>query len=186
MHNKFMNPLFRNIMYAGILIALALLLFTAGCVDASQKNSPQTNTTETPASTCSAEANVCTVDLSGALRIDASPQVYSPLMSSTVGIGLTPNVSGLKTSGAEYEWNATYGHFLDWSAPAYTVNRLSNPVVSHGETIYWSFMEAPEYPPEPVVISVTARDGISKKPIANSRLTLGWKNNLTVFIEKNE
>jgi hypothetical protein len=173
-------------MYAGILITLSLFLITAGCVDSSQKNSTQKNTIETPASTCSVEANVCTVDLPGPLRIDASPQVYSPIMSSTVGIGLTPNVSGLKTSGAEYEWTATYGRFLDWSSPNYTVNRLSEPVVNHGEKIYWSFTEPPESPLVPVVITVTERDITSKKPLAGSRLTLGWKDNMTVVVEKIE
>ena len=173
-------------MHAVILIALSLLLFTTGCVDSSQKNSLPANTTESPASTCSAEANVCTVDLSGSLMIDASPQVYSPIMSSTVGIGLTPNVSGLKTNGTEYEWTATYGHFLDWSAPNYTVNSLPEPVVNHGEKIYWSFTETPESPLVPVVITVTERDITSKKPLAGSRLTLGWKNNMTVFVEKIE
>ena len=181
-----MNPLFRNVMYTGILITLSLLLITAGCVDASQKNSTQKNTTETPALTCSAEANVCTVDLPGPIRIDASPQLYSPIMSSTVGIGLTPNVSGLKTAGVEYEWTATYGHFLDWSAPNYTVNTLSEPVVNHGEKIYWSFIELPESPQAPVVITVTERNITSKKPLASSRMTLSWKNNMTVAVEKIE
>jgi hypothetical protein len=186
MRNKIINPLFRNVMYAGILIALSLLLFTAGCVDSSQKNSLPVNTTGTPALTCSAEANVCTVDLPGSLTIDAFPQVYSPLMSSTVGIGLTPNVSGYKTAGAEYEWTATYGHFLDWSAPNYTVNTLPEPVVNQGEKIYWSFTRAPDSPQGPVVITLTARETTSKKSLASSRLTLGWKDNLTVVVEKIE
>jgi hypothetical protein len=186
MRNKIMKLLFRNARNAGILITLSLLVMSAGCVDSSQKNSPQANTTETPASTCSAEANVCTVDLPKSLRIDASPQVYSPIMSSTVGIGLTPNVSGLNTSEAEYEWTATYGRFLDWSAPNYTVNTLSEPVVNHGEKIYWSFTEAPKSPLVPVVITVTERDIASKKPLASSRLTLGWKDNMTVVVEKIE
>ena len=181
-----MKSSLRIVMYTGILISLLLLLFTAGCVDSSHKNPPPTNTTETPASTCSAEANVCTVDLPGTFRIDAFPQVYSPLMSSTVGIGLTPNVSGLKTSGVEYEWTATYGRFLDWSAPNYTVNTLSTPIVNHGEKIYWSFTQAPDSPGSPVVITVTARDITSKKPLARSRLTLGWKDNITVVVEKIE
>ena len=181
-----MNPLFRNGMYAGILIALSLLVISAGCVGSSQKNSPPTNTTETPASTCAAEANVCTVDLPGSLRIDASPQVYSPIMSSTVGIGLTPNASGLKTTGVEYEWTATYGHFLDWSAPNYTVNTLSEPLINHGEKIYWSFTEVPKSPLVPVIITLSERDITSKKPLASSRLTLGWKNNMTVVVEKIE
>ena len=183
---KFTNPLFRNVMCAGILIALSLLLMSAGCVDSSQKNSLPVSTTQTPASTCSAEANVCPVELPGSLTIDASPQVYSPLMSSTVGIGLTPNVSGLKTDATEYEWTATYGQLLDWSAPNYTVNALSEPLVNHGEKIYWSFTRAPDSPQGPVVVTVTARDTTSKKPIASSRLTLGWKNNMTVVVEKIE
>jgi hypothetical protein len=186
MQDTIMTQSFRNVMYAGILIALSLLLMSAGCVDASQKNSLPVNTTGTPASTCSAEANVCSVDLPGSLRIDASPQVYSPLMSSTVGIGLTPNVSGQKTSGSEYVWNATYGHFLDWSAPNFTVNALSEPVVNHGEKIYWSFTQAPDSPQGPVIITVTERDITSKKPLASSRMTLGWKDNMTVVVEKIE
>ena len=36
-------------------------------------------------------------------------------MSSTPGIGLTPNVSGFNPADAEFTWNASYGHFLDWS-----------------------------------------------------------------------
>jgi hypothetical protein len=183
---KFTNPLFRNVMFAGILITLSLLLFTAGCVDSSQKNSQQTTTTATPASTCSAEANVCPVDLPVVLTIDASPQVYSPIMSSTVGIGLTPNVSGLKTTGVEYEWTATYGYFLDWSAPNYTVNTLSEPVVNHGEKIYWSYTKVPKSPLVPIVITLTEREITSKKPIVSSHLTLGWKNNMTVVVEKIE
>jgi hypothetical protein len=183
---KFTNPLFRNVMYAGILITLSLLIFTAGCVDSSQKNSIPASTTQTLASTCSDQANVCTVDLPGSLTIDASPQVYSPIMSSTVGIGLTPNVSGLKTAGVEYEWTATYGHFLDWSAPNYTVNTLSEPVVNDGEKIYWSFTEVPKSSLVPVVITVTEREITSKKTLASSRLTLGWKNNMTVAVEKIE
>jgi hypothetical protein len=104
-------------------------------------------------------------------------------MSSTVGIGLTPNVSSLKMSGTEYEWTATYGHFLDWSAPNYTVNSLPEPVVNHGEKIYWSFTETPKSPLVPVVITVTERDITSKKALASSRLTLGWKDNMTVVVE---
>jgi hypothetical protein len=186
MRDPIMKPSFRTVMYAGMLITLSLLLITAGCVDTSYKNSTQKNTTGTPASTCSAEANVCTVELPASLTIDASPQVYSPIMSSTVGIGLTPNVSGLKTTSTEYEWTATYGHFLDWSAPNYTVNTLSEPVVNHGKKIYWSFTQAPDSPHGPVVITVTARDITSKKPLASSRMTLSWKNNMTVVVEKIE
>ncbi|MDD1696466.1 MAG: hypothetical protein LUQ54_06175 [Methanoregula sp.] len=184
--DNIMRTSFRNVMSVCVLITLSLLLMTAGCVDSSQKISPQKNVTGTPPSTCSAEASVCTIDLPGSLRIDASPKTYSPLMSSTVGIGLTPNLSGFETAGAEFEWNATYGYFLDWSAPNFTVSRITQPVVNQGEKIYWSFSQEPASPRVPVIITVTLRDSVSQKPLAGSRMTLGWKDNLTVVVEKIE
>ena len=171
----------RNGAYIGILIALSIFLSTAGCVDSARNNA----SAGTPA-TCSADAAVCTIPMPGSVRIDASPQMYSPLMSSTIGIGLTPNVSGFNPADAEFEWNATYGQFFSWNPPDYTVSRLSQPVVNHGEKVYWSFTDAPVSPLVPVIITVTARDVQSQKVLAGSRMTLGWKDNLRVVVEKIE
>ena len=182
-----MKPSLRNVVYICTLITLSLLVITAGCVDTAQKNSQITPVpAESPSSSCSVDANVCPVPTTVSVRIDASPQVYSPLMSSTVGIGLTPNVSGINSTDAEFAWNATYGRFLDWSAPDYTVSRISQPVINHGETIFWSFTEPPASPDVPVIITVTARDAISQKVLGTSRLTLGWKDNITVVVGKIE
>jgi hypothetical protein len=181
MRVKNKKPSVRTVAYICILITLSMLILTAGCVDSAPKNPP-----EIPASTCSVDTGVCPVPIPGILRIDASPQIYSPTMSSTIGIGLTPNVSGFNTTGAQFEWNATYGQFLDWSAPDYTVNRLSQPVINHGEKIFWSFTEEPASPTVPVIITVTARDVQSQKVIGTSRLTLGWKDSITVIVEKTE
>jgi hypothetical protein len=170
MRGKNMKPSIRNIVLISILVTLSMLLMSAGCVDSAPKNPP-----EVPASTCSVDTGVCPVPIPGTVRIDASPQMYSPTMSSTIGIGLTPNVSGFKIADAQFEWNATYGHFYDWSAPDYTVSRLSQPITAE-----------PASPLVPVIITVTARDITSKKPLASSRLTLGWKDNMTVVVEKTE
>jgi len=171
----------RTVAVVCILITLSLLLIIAGCVDSAQKNPP-----DVPALTCSVDTGVCPVTIPGSVRIDASPQMYSPTMSSTIGIGLIPNVSGFNPADVQFEWNATYGHFSDWSAPDYTISRLSQPVVNHGEKIYWSFTEEPASPLVPVIITVTARDVQSQKVLAGSRLTLGWKGNFTVVVEKIE
>lgn len=181
MRDTIMKPSFRTVMFAGVLITLSMLLITTGCVDSARKNSP-----DVPASTCSVDTGVCPVPIPGSVRIDAFPQMYSPTMSSTIGIGLTPNVSGFTTADAQFEWNATYGYFSDWSAPKYTVNGLSKPVINHGEKIFWSFSEEPASPLVPVIITVTARDVQSQKVLAGSRMTLGWKGNLTVVVEKIE
>jgi hypothetical protein len=110
--------------------------------------------------------------------------MYTPLMSSTPGIGLTPNVSGFSPVDAEFTWNASYGQFLDWSPPNYTVSGLSQPVVNHGEKVYWSFTDVPASTRDPVIISVTARDLPSGQILGSSRLTLGWEGNFTVTVQK--
>jgi len=107
-------------------------------------------------------------------------------MSSTPGIALTPNVSGFKPADAEFTWNATHGEFLDWSPSNYTVSRLSQPVVNHGEKVYWSFTDVPASTRDPVIISVTARDLPSGQILGSSRLTLGWEGNFTVTVQKIE
>jgi hypothetical protein len=171
----------RTVAYICILITLSMLLITAGCVDSAPKKSP-----EVPSSTCSVDTGVCPVPIPGSVRIDAFPQMYSPTMSSTIGIGLTPNVSGFKTTDTQFEWNATYGYFSDRSAPDYAVSRLSQHVVNNGEKIFWSFTEEPASPLVPVIITVTVRDVQSQKVLGGSRMTLGWKGNLTVVVEKIE
>jgi hypothetical protein len=107
-------------------------------------------------------------------------------MSSTPGIGLTPNVSGFNPADAEFTWNASNGHFLDWSSSNYTISRLSQPVVNHGERVYWSFTDIPASTSDPVIISVTARDLLSGQILGSSRLTLGWEGNFTVTVQKIE
>jgi hypothetical protein len=120
------------------------------------------------------------------VRIEAAPQMYTPLMSSTPGIGLTPNVSGFNPADAEFTWNASYGEFLDWSSSNYTISGLSQPVINHGEKVYWTFMDVPASTRVPVIISVTARDLPSGKILGSSRLTLGWEGNFTVTVQKIE
>ncbi len=112
--------------------------------------------------------------------------MYTPLMSSTPGIVLTPNVNGFNPADAEFTWNASYGQFLDWNHPNYTISMLSQPVVNHGENVFWSFRDVPASTRDPVIISVTARDLQSGRILGSSRLTLGWEGNFTVIVQKVE
>ena len=163
-----------------VLVTVTTLLVTAGCLFPASENST------TIPSTCSADAGVCPVTMTRSVRIDAAPQMYTPLMSSTPGIGLTPNVSGFNPADAEFTWNASYGEFLDWSSSNYTISGLSQPVINHGEKIYWSFTDVPASTRVPVIISVTARDLPSGRTLGSSRLTLGWEGNFTVIVQKIE
>jgi hypothetical protein len=112
--------------------------------------------------------------------IEASPQKYSPFMSSTVGIGLTPNVTGFALPDATYEWHATYGRFLDWATGTHTLREFGTTAVSHGEKIYWTFYEFPDSPVPPVEVSVIAKDTKTGQVLGTSRMTLGWEQNNTI------
>ena len=104
-------------------------------------------------------------------------------MSSTPGIRLTPDVSGFNLSEAEFVWNASYGQFLSWGSPDYTIRDYPIPVVNHGETIYWSFTEPVSSVRDPVIISVSARNVSSGQLLGSSSLTLGWEGNFTVILQ---
>jgi len=161
-----------------VLVMVTVLVAIAGCLFLASENTP------TVPSTCSADAGICPVTITRSVRIDAAPQMYSPLMSSTPGIRLTPNVSGFNPADAEFTWNASYGEFLDWSSPNYTISRLLQPVINHGEKVYWSFTDVPASTRDPVIISVTARDLPSGQILGSSNLTLGWEGNFTVTVQK--
>ena len=102
-------------------------------------------------------------------------------MSSTVGIGLTVNPTGFDRANATYQWNATYGEFLRWSPPDYTVTTLSVTPTTHGEKIFWSFTGKTRSPDTPVVINVVAEDP-SGTVLGTSQLTLDWDGDYTVVV----
>jgi hypothetical protein len=131
------------------------------------------------------------------LRLDASPQRYSPMMSSTPGIGLTPNVTGFVAAEAgferkatdvtgnaiTFEWNATYGEFLTWDAPDYKVHQIGNPVANSGGKVYWTFTEKPSSTKDPVIITVTARDMTRRGAVlGSSTVTLSWDGDYAVMV----
>ena len=117
------------------------------------------------------------------VTLEASPQRYSPMMSSTPGIGLTPNVTGFKATGATFEWNASFGRFLMWDAPDYKVHDIGNPVATDGRTIYWTFTDKPASTKDPVTITVTARDTTRRGTVlGTSTLSLNWDGDYAVYV----
>jgi hypothetical protein len=132
------------------------------------------------------------------VRPEASPQRYSPMMSSTPGIGLTPKVTGFVAADANFEgnatdfewnaitfeWNATFGRFLMWDASDYNVHDVGNPVATDGRTIYWTFTEKPASTKEPVTITATARDMTRRGTVlASSAVTLSWDGDYAVYVQ---
>jgi hypothetical protein len=132
------------------------------------------------------------------VKIEASPQRYSPMMSSTPGIGLTPRFTGFVAADTNlegnatdvawnainFEWNATFGRFLMWEAPDYKVHDIGNPVATDTRMIYWTFTDRPASTKDPVTITVTARDMTRQGAVlATSTLTLEWDGEYAVYVD---
>ena len=116
------------------------------------------------------------------LWLTASPRRYSPLMSSTVGVGIDVNASGFNPADARVTWNATYGYFLSWGPVNYTVQGRGNPAINHGEKLYWSFIENPASTSEPVIVTVTATDPATGRVLGSSSITLDWDRDYWVVV----
>jgi len=118
------------------------------------------------------------------VRLEATPQRYSPMMSSTPGIRLTPNVTGFRATDATFQWNATSGTFLTWDAPDFKVHEIGNPVANNGGKVYWTFTEKPASTKVPVTITVTARDMTRRGAVlASSAVTLSWDGDYAVYVQ---
>jgi hypothetical protein len=95
-------------------------------------------------------------------------------MSSTVGVGIEVNATGFAPSTSIVTWSATYGKFLSWGPVNYTVQEQGNPVINHGEKLYWSYYEKPASVNDPVIVTVTATDPATSKVLGKSTVTLVW------------
>jgi hypothetical protein len=124
-------------------------------------------------------------DLTG-ITIKAFPQEYSPIMSSTPGIGLEPVSTGFSAGNATFAWKATYGQFFSWNPPDFTVNQRGDSANNHGERLYWSFTDRPSSTATPVTITVTATDTASGRLLGSSTVTLAWEGNYSVTVKKVE
>ncbi len=130
-----------------------------------------------PASTSSAVPQVLT-----GITVNASPRLYSPVMSSTPGVRLEPVVTGFSAGNATFAWKASYGRFLSWNAPDYQINQQGDSVTNHGEKLYWSFTDKPSSTTTPVTITVTATDTASGNILGSSVVTLDWADNYSVSV----
>ncbi len=122
---------------------------------------------------------------SSPIRIWATPNRYSPMMSSTPGLELsliTP--MEMDSSTMAYDWTASYGYFLSWNPPDYAVNERGASVTTGGGKIYWSFRDKPASMEKPVTITMTARDTATKTEIGRSVLTLDWDGDTAVIVKQ--
>jgi hypothetical protein len=184
------------ILLPGLLLILAILFTgclsektgttTPGPVNTSPIISPPT-TPATPAITGTG-VPLITPGAAG-VSIQATPGKYSPLMSSTVGIGLTPIYTG--TGQAVYSWNTSYGYFVGWNAPDWKVDRYGQSLDSANQTIYWSYSPddmGKEKPPVTIrlIVKTPPRDHGGNGTIAWKDLHITWENNDTAVVAQDK
>jgi hypothetical protein len=104
------------------------------------------------------------------------------MMSSTLGVGIEVNATGFDSSTSLVTWSATCGKFLSWGPVNYTVQEQGNPVINHGEKLFWSYYEKPASTAEPVIVTVTATDPVTNKVLGRSTLTLDWEGNSGIVV----
>jgi len=108
------------------------------------------------------------------VKIQTDRDSYTPIMSSTVGIGLVPiYISERDPETVKFHWHTNYGHFVSWESQEYKVIMLGIDVINNGEKIYWSYSEMSEKKPS-VHISLTVEDAISGEPLVESTLEIEW------------
>jgi hypothetical protein len=118
--------------------------------------------------------------ITGPPTVIASPERYSPEMSSTPGIHLT--VTGVPVQYGTTPtliWRASAGSFLQWSPPDYRVVPFGSRYTTDGEGIYWTWYPGENQsvvePPRVVRVRVTIQPSTGTKPQLYANLTLAWK-----------
>lgn len=106
------------------------------------------------------------------LAIGTDIQKYSPLMSSTVGIGLTAaGYQQIAGKPQKFRWQTDHGCFLHWSPPDYTVKNLGRATTNAGEKVYWSYDPGEKPVPAQVTVSLTAISDDGKETKASLKIS---------------
>jgi hypothetical protein len=111
----------------------------------------------------------------GSMSVSVRPKAYSPALSSTPGIGLTPVFAGRAGEAYDYRWKTNFGSFVSWAPPAYKVLPRGAEVSAGDETLYWTYDPRLSGAAKPVVeISVEVRERESGRAVAWKKVLLDW------------
>jgi len=118
------------------------------------------------------------------VTIQIEREFYTPIMSSTVGIGLTP-VYTLEQppETVQFHWRTGYGYFVAWNSPDFKVKLLGPEVINNGEKIYWSYDPGNRDAEKPSVeISLQIENVQSAQVLARASLKIGWEEQDTARV----
>lgn len=122
----------------------------------------------------------------GEIPIQTDRDTYSPVMSSTVGIGLTPAYSMNRSpETVKFKWSTNYGFFLSWEAPDFKVNNLGSSVEYGYKKIYWSYNPSDSGVDKPdVTVTLDVIDAVSGKTLTTSKLQIIWESQNIAKVKK--
>jgi len=107
------------------------------------------------------------------VTISSTPGLYSPLMSSTVGIRLTPQYEGPPSTFLQYHWTTDYGTFVRWDPPVFTVTDLGRDAITTTGTVYWQYIpELHGTEPDVVQLELSVENARTGKVVASAGKTL--------------
>lgn len=111
-------------------------------------------------------------------------EVYSPKISTTIGLELYPtNSTNLKSFYPRYNrtgfrWETNYGYFLTQDTYSSRIYLLDNYTVRHSEgKVYWSYSESDipkDRTPIQIKLLIYIADGDKWSPLTNATLNLRW------------
>jgi len=118
------------------------------------------------------------------VTIQTDIDVYIPIMSSAVGIGLIPVYTLERPpETVQLHWRTDYGYFVAWDSPDFKVNLLGTEVINNGEKIYWSYDPGEMGTKKPSVeISLQIEDAQSGQVLAEASLKIGWEDQDTAKV----
>ncbi len=103
---------------------------------------------------------------------------FTPLMSSTVGIGMAPVYpSSIGNDTVRFRWQTNYGYFLSWEAPDFKVGNNGTDVTTTDRKVYWSYDPGDmgkEKPP--VHVTLTMIDRATGRALNTTGIDIGWED----------
>ena len=111
--------------------------------------------------------------LSADIEIETDRNFYTPILSSTIGIGLTPKHPLENQKGAlRFHWSTNFGAFFSWNNG---VRGFGPEVTNNGDKIFWSYdpREMGKIKP-PVRISLRIEDEKTKNILGETCIEIEW------------
>jgi hypothetical protein len=111
------------------------------------------------------------------LHLRTEPRFYSPAMSSTIGIGLTPLFAAPGGAPFVYHWHTDFGYFVNWAASG-KVAPLGPEADSGDGTLYWTYdsqLALDHKPTVTIVVEATSPErGDAAHLYARKKIKLDW------------